>query len=207
MALGKRAKLFGIGLSRTGTTSLTTALRCVGYRAIHFPKDDMTRAEITNFLRVGKGPLRLSLLNQVHAITDTPVCCTYRALDEFYPGSKFILTVRERQSWLASCRSRWERLPISPAAVPGEAPMMQYIRLTRKHLYGTTDFDESLFSASYNRHVDAVLDYFNTKQQRLLVMDICGGDGWNLLCPFLGVAQPRVAFPHENQRPTSDPAS
>ena len=33
---------------------------------------------------------------------------------------------------------------------------------------------------------------------RLLVMDIIAGDGWDKLCPFLGKPVPEAAFPHRN---------
>ncbi|HEX8335676.1 MAG TPA: sulfotransferase [Pyrinomonadaceae bacterium] len=35
--------------------------------------------------------------------------------------------------------------------------------------------------------------------RRLLVMDITAGDGWEVLCPFLGVEIPDRPFPHENR--------
>jgi len=34
---------------------------------------------------------------------------------------------------------------------------------------------------------------------RLLVMDVTRGDGWDLLCPFLGLPIPSEPFPHENR--------
>jgi Sulfotransferase domain/UDP-glucoronosyl and UDP-glucosyl transferase len=88
-----RRKVFGIGLSRTGTSSLTQALNILGYKAIHFPHDNVTRAELYRFFASGSGRLSLSLLQEADAITDTPACCVYKALDQGYPGSKFILTV------------------------------------------------------------------------------------------------------------------
>ncbi len=102
-----RAKVFGIGLSRTGTTSLTQALHLLGYKAIHFPHDSVTRAQVYHFFDSELQCLSLALLQEADAITDTPVCCLYKALDQAYPGSKFILTVREKHSWLRSCRSLW----------------------------------------------------------------------------------------------------
>ncbi len=35
-----RLKIFGLGLSKTGTSSLCEALRILGYRAVHNPTDD-----------------------------------------------------------------------------------------------------------------------------------------------------------------------
>jgi hypothetical protein len=38
-------KVFGIGLSRTGSMSLTEALTILGFRALHFPADPVTQRE------------------------------------------------------------------------------------------------------------------------------------------------------------------
>jgi hypothetical protein len=38
----------------------------------------------------------------------------------------------------------------------------------------------------------------------LLVMDICGGEGWEKLCPFLNQPTPEVAFPRRNVFGESD---
>ena len=35
-----KAKIWGLGLSRTGTTTLTHVLNQVGYNHIHYPSDD-----------------------------------------------------------------------------------------------------------------------------------------------------------------------
>src|SRR5205085_2716068 len=94
-----RPKIFGIGLSRTGTTSLTQALELLGYRTVHGPADHVTQLEFYEFFATGSQGVHLSVLKEHDALTDAPVCCLYRALDKAYPGSKFILTIREKQSW------------------------------------------------------------------------------------------------------------
>ena len=68
------SKVFGIGLSRTGTTSLTLALKALGYQAAHFPSDDDTRREVTAHVLAGGGPIELTILKELDALTDTPVC-------------------------------------------------------------------------------------------------------------------------------------
>ena len=49
-------------------------------------------------------------------------------------------------------------------------------------------------------HRGEVLAHFEGESDRLLIMDICRGDGWEVLCPFLGVPTRDGLFPHENQR-------
>lgn len=43
-------------------------------------------------------------------------------------------------------------------------------------------------------------DYFAGRPEDLLIMDICAGDGWEKLCPFLGFEIPETPFPHLNTR-------
>jgi hypothetical protein len=46
-----------------------------------------------------------------------------------------------------------------------------------------------------------VKEYFRDRPDDLLVMNICAGEGWEKLCPFLGLAIPKVKFPHEFKTP------
>ena len=68
-----RAKTFGIGLSRTGTTSLTLALEALGLSVAHFPTT-------------------MKQIEEHDAATDTPVAASFQSLDSRFPGSKFIYT-------------------------------------------------------------------------------------------------------------------
>ncbi len=45
---------------------------------------------------------------------------------------------------------------------------------------------------------DKIKNYFKDRPDDLLVMNICDGDGWEVLCPFLDKPIPAVSFPHLN---------
>jgi hypothetical protein len=200
------SKIFGLGLSKTGTSSLIHALQRLGIPSCHFPSDETTRDEITAYLKAPVEKLYLTILNSAVAIADTPVCCVYPALDRTYPGSKFILTTRDLKSWLKSCRDHWERLPLSPPGQVGADGKDLFRRVIREHLYGSADFAEKLYAEAYNRYVQGVLDYFKNQPDRLLIMDIVRGDSWDLLCPFLNIPKPAFAFPHANRSPVELPS-
>ena len=90
--------VFGVGLSKTGTSSLSVALENLGYPSSHwhYPK---------SILRYQEGALQVNpnkLLVEFSAYTDTPIARTFKLLDSAFPGSKFILTVREENSWFES---------------------------------------------------------------------------------------------------------
>jgi hypothetical protein len=165
-------KVFGVGLSRTGTTSLHLALCRLGYRSIHYP------------------PLhQLSdLLRDYDAAVDTSVACSFRELDMLYPGSRFILTVRDFRSWLESTERFFARSP----------PTEEWKREVRLRTYGVLEWDRRAFLNAYHRHVEAVLEYFADRSGQLLVLDICAGEGWRALCDFLGTPVPALPFPHAN---------
>ena len=169
--MAHRGKIFGIGLSKTGTTSLTEALRILGYTAIHY---DVGLRHVAEF----------------DAATDTPVADAFERLDRKYPGSKFILTARERSSWLKSCKRHWSRLP----------PYQGEKRALFERLYGTSEFDEQLFSAAYDRHDARVFAHFAERPSDLLVIDITKDpEPWERLCRFLDRPIPHQDFPHARQ--------
>jgi Sulfotransferase domain len=190
-------RVFGIGLSRTGTTSLTRALRILGYRSLHYPDDERTREEILAFLSTGD-PLRLSILERFDAVTDTPICATFEALDPAYPGSTFILTTREKHAWLDSCRRYWADWIEPILREPG--PEATYMSAIHERLYGTAGFDPDRFSTAYDDYQRRVGEHFRERPADLLTVDICGGDGWDPLCGFLNAPIPRTEFPWEANR-------
>ena len=44
-----------------------------------------------------------------------------------------------------------------------------------------------------------IKEYFKDRPGDLLVMNICEGEGWEKLCPFLGVPIPNEPFPNVNK--------
>jgi 3'-phosphoadenosine 5'-phosphosulfate (PAPS) 3'-phosphatase len=176
-------KIFGIGLSKTGTSSLARALEILGYRT----KDYLG---VVRYTPGDLSSIDRAVLDANDAFTDTPIPSFYRELDKCYPGSKFILTVRERDGWLKSCRKQFnQRL----AQRQTEAHRRLFL-----DLYGTDVFEESQFIRGYEMFVAGVNEYFGGRQDDLLVMDIAAGDGWDKLCTFLGTSVPDVPFPKAN---------
>ena len=163
-------KIFGIGLSRTGTYSLHRALEELGLSAVHFPK---TSGEIER--------------HQV--ATDTTVASQFELLDAMFPGSLYILTTRSIEDWLASVERYWasfEQFTFSPE-----------IMQLHETLYGASRFDRAIYRAAYQRHHARVRGHFATRQDALLEINVCAGDGWAPLCAFLDTPVPAMAFPRE----------
>jgi len=178
-----RQKVFGIGLSRTGTKSLDRALCVLGYRSDHFS---------THLLRLEGGALSLDMhkVGAYDALTDITAALFFRELDEAFPGSKFVLTVRDSDGWLRSCRNHFP--PLELGVWPyGDANVLEL----RRRVYASDSFDSDRFLAAYHAHAEAVRRYFASRPDSLLVLDVCSGDGWGPLCAFLGRHEPEVPFP------------
>ncbi len=208
-------KIFCIGLSHTGTNSLTVALELLGHSAVHYPLDRTTYRELS------EGQFRLSILSRVDAIADITVAPFFRDLDRAWPGSRFILTTRDKTAWLKSMhrinlewrtyanrnflvkygrrflvdgrelglgalRSVWFRMR--------HEPQIEFYRVAT---YGGLAFaDERRLGDVYDDHHARVVKYFDGRPQDLLVMNIAAGEGWEKLCPFLNCAAPAAPFPH-----------
>jgi len=170
-----KAKVFGVGLSRTGTVSLTTALKRLGYRARHYP----------NLFQV------IELSKKLDALTDTPVIVYMETLDRLWPDARFVLTVREEETWIASLRRHYAKKPVSR--------IMKWKLWNRRCVYGMNGFDEAHFRQVRVAHEARVRALFEDRPGKLLDLDVCGGEGYELLCPFLGRPAIDEAFPHQNR--------
>jgi hypothetical protein len=166
-------KIFGLGLSKTGTTSLHHAFRQLGLQSIHFPKMPEIFAG------------QFGWMDKYDAASDTPIVPFYPQLDAAYPGAKFILTVRNVEDWLKSVENWW-----AGAENPNE-----YALRVRILVFGVHTFHAGRMRYVYEKHLADVQEYFKDRPDDLLTMNICEGDGWEKLCPFLNKAVPDRPFP------------
>lgn len=171
-------KIFGIGLSRTGTLSLAFALRYLGYKTAHFRYEGRLIGD--------------DAIAQCDALTDTPVARRFRELDIAFPGAKFIYTIRDKESWLMSCQRT-----LKPV---GNPPDRNDVLSNRRFVYGVEIFQAEAFSKAYSEHHDQVLTYFHGREKDLLILNVVAGEGWEKLCPFLGHVTPPIPFPKRNYR-------
>ena len=158
--------VFGIGLSKTGTTSLARALNILQYNAGHYVPSHR--------------------MHYYDAVCDLPVPARYQHLDEQYPNSKFIYTIRDIESWLVSCEHHWNKHAPNDRNTP-----------IRMEMYGSIEFDRNNFANVYQRHDADVREYFANRPDDLLIFDV--REGWLPLCSFLQKDVPSAAFPWLNQ--------
>lgn len=169
-------KIFGIGLSRTGTSSLTYALRSLGFNIIHHPRP--------SFL-----PEMKQVIDDYDGATDSPIAYQFKALDILYPNSLFIYTHRQLNSWLASCERFLE---------------IDYNQRTdheiRRIFYGDYRFNERKFTQTYMNHNSNVLKYFKYRDDLLVLgTDTPNEQKMEMLCNFLHIPYSGQEYPHEHR--------
>lgn len=119
-------------------------------------------------------PMRV-VASRYDAFRSNPWSSAYRQMDEWFPDSKFVLTVR-------ADLDRWFDSLVNHHARVGSADPRSFVR---------TEWVDK-----YLAHTQGVRDHFATRPHQLLELDAEAGDGWAELCTFLGVPAPAVPYPH-----------
>lgn len=164
-------KVFGIGLSRTGTTKLHAVLTELGYDSRHFVPELFD-------------PPDWSVADEADALMDFPIQHLFKELDQRYPGARFVLTTRDLDPWLESMRWMFKH---GPALWGWDSKTHEYLR----RLYGTTRYRRARLTERWYAYHTDVDDYFAGREGDILILDISDGFDTDALCDFLG--KPRVA--------------
>lgn len=176
----KTPKVFCIGFHKTGTSSLAAALRHLGY-TVTGPDGVYDRDIAQNVHEMAS---RIAKEND--AFQDNPWPLLYREMDAMFPGSKFILTERDPEAWLASQVNHFGKK---------ETPMRRWI-----YGAGCPAGNEQVYLKRYIDHGRHVREYFSDRPGDLLIMEVAQGGGWEKLCDFIGADVPDIPFPHANPR-------
>lgn len=185
MPLVKPTKIFCIGFHKTGTKTLATALRRLGYR-VTGPNGARDQDIASNVHAMAH-----KLVDEFDAFQDNPWPILYKEMDEAYPGSKFILTLREPESWIASQVGYFG---------DQETPMRKWI-----YGVGAPKGNEETYVRRFVNHNNEVKSHFELRPEDLLIIDFTKGNGWKEICRFLKKDIPDEPFPHMNK--TSNAAS
>jgi len=100
-------KVIGAGLPRTATTTLMIALEQLGFAPCYHMRDLL--ADLPSGLPLWEAvadgkPDWERIFGGAQSTCDWPSARYWRALIDYYPGAKVILTVRDPDAWVASMR-------------------------------------------------------------------------------------------------------
>jgi len=199
-------KIFCIGRNKTGTTSLERALKDLDYKT-----GDQAIAEllIHDYAQRNFRPI-IEYCRTAEAFQDIPFSLpyTYQILDYAFPGSKFILSVRDNEDeWYRSLiRFHQKRLGIQGRITKEDLLNDSYrykgfIWEANRIIYDTPEddpYNEIILKEHYLQHNEDVIKYFKFRND-LLVINLKETGSYQKFCEFLGVKAVCAEFPWLNR--------
>lgn len=203
----REAKVFCIGRNKTGTTSLGALLRQLGYRlgdqaAAEMLLRDWSRRDFRQIVKY---------CQTADAFQDIPFSLddTYQAVDGAYPGSKFILSLRESaQQWYDSLVRSHTRL-LGKGRRPTAQDLQEFSYRYRgwlwenaQMIYGVNEstlYDRDLYMAHYQAHNEGVRAFFRHRPDDLLVVNVGEPSAVEKICRFLGKSPAGQQMPFLNR--------
>ncbi len=187
-------RVIGIGLNKTGTTSLGKAVEILGFKK-HHSWDTENVIDYSN----GKIDELLKFTKDYNNLEDMPWFLIYKELNEYYDDAMFVLTTRKSaEIWYKSqCKHYDKNMKLEGYD--------EETAVTNQIVYGYENpyLHREEFIAKYHQHNEEVREYFNGKDN---FVELCweDGDGWKELCAFLQIPSPEYliknkSFIHANK--------
>jgi hypothetical protein len=204
----KRKKVFVIGRGKTGTTSIGKALATLGFRVGDQPTaelmlEDWAKRDFRNIVKY---------CNSADAFQDVPFSLnfTYQVMDYVFPGSKFILTIRNSSAEWYESLTRFHtkivekgRLPTAEDLKAHSYRQTGWLWRTQQLIYGIDEktlYDRNIYTEHYEAHNEYVVEYFRYRPADLLILNLAQPGTMQRLCDFLGVNPTQeVVMPHLNK--------
>ena len=196
-------KIICAGYSKTGTKSITKALRHLGFTVFDWEEQIQIFDFLDHWVDVfqnGAKPDVTRVYQNADAAVDAPGYFFFEEILEAFPDCKVIPSERDEDSWVKSWARQLESVLASRSK--SEARLSPTFR---KFFY----LYDSFFDAAFGSH-NPKSTYVLRKRYRIhnhRVKSIIPADkllvynvkqGWKPLCDFLACEVPTVAFPHEN---------
>ena len=180
MLLRRRRKIFCIGRNKTGTTSLKAAFKALGFKVgdqalAESLIDDWARRDFRRIVRY---------CLSADAFQDIPFSLpyTFEALDQSFPHSRFILTIRDSaEDWFDSVLAFHSavfangRLPTAEDLKRATYREAGWMWRAHQLVYGCDEnsvYHKPTYTQHYEKHNAAVLDYFCHRKEDLLVLNL-----------------------------------
>ncbi|AHM05563.1 hypothetical protein roselon_03305 [Roseibacterium elongatum DSM 19469] len=176
-------KVFVIGLSKTGTTTMKDMLTTLGYRVRGPSKTLLAK------IRAGHPEAALPVMEEYDAFEDWPWPLVYRQAHDIYGDrARFILTVRrDEDTWFRSIEQHGYGTGLTKSMKDAYGYYRPFGR-------------KAEFTKLYRDHNAAARAFFADKPHLFTEFCLEQGDSWDKLCPFLGHPVPTdMPTPHRNK--------
>jgi hypothetical protein len=210
----KPMRILVLGMCRTGTTSLSVALRKLGYtphqmrEVLLHPQDLSLWQEAINFtlLAPSDRPSRApygkpeldKLLGEYDVVMDIPGCVFAKELVQAYPDAKVVLTTRAYEAWEESmqesiwCLCTWRLFAMARYFnVTQMAPLIKLMHSIFR-VHNGNAYGGSQAKKAYEEHYETVRAI--VPKEKLLEID-SEEMNWETLCGFLERDVPKEQFP------------
>ena len=180
-----RLKVVGIGLNKTGTSSLREMLRILGYkRLVSVSPELISDIKANEFIKIDQ------IITQNDGFEDLPWPFLYRHINENFENVKFVLTLRKSpEKWYESLYAHIKNT--GPSSAQKGVYGFYHVAGFKKH-----------FIKLYTEHERRVKEYFKFQPDKLLTLCLENGEGILELNKFLGMECREESTPHINRRGT-----
>lgn len=195
-------KVICAGIPKTGTKSISKALRFLGFTVFDFEEQNLDFFDHwVDVFQNGTKPDIKRVYQHAEAIVDVPGTFIYEEILEVFPDCKVILSEREEDSWVNSLVNQLNQLQprLNKLALlsPTARKLVNVLEYYWNAIVGSHNPKCTyVFRKRYRIHNHRVKSI--VPADKLLVYNV--KQGWKPLCDFLGCKVPTVPFPHENIR-------
>jgi len=202
-----KVKIFCIGQNKTGTTSLYAAFKDLGLVVA-----DQEKAEaLMDFYAAGEFDPIIKYCRYSQVFQDFPFSYpeTFKIVDQAFPGSKFILSVRDNpEQWYQS----YTRF-LAKVAGNGKLPDVNDLKNHKyiwkgwfwksvHELFKTPEndiFNKDALIKHYIKYNNDVIEYFKNRPDDLIIINLSEKGDYKRLMDFLNISSPYNSFPWINK--------
>lgn len=206
--LKRKPKIFCIGQNKTGTTTIETVLKGFDYQLGNQVQGEwLLDAWYTrDFKSI------IKFCKTAEAFQDVPFSLpyTFEHLDVAFPNAKFILTERDSaEQWYQSLTKFHSKLWAEGKRIPTAADLkaatyrkLGYAYQFNQFVFNTPETDvynEAILKAHYLNYNQTVKNYFKSRPEKLLVINVANAKDYSTLCSFLNQTPKGDNFPWVNK--------
>ena len=194
-------KVICAGMNKTGTKSISEALRQLGFTVYDWEEQLFDFLDYwVDVFQNGATPDVKQIYQDADAVVDMPGNLFWEEILEAFPDCKVILSERDEDSWIQSWVTQLETINDVRSRTANMLSQTCTTVTNIAHcsliaLFGSMNPKSTcVFRKRYRTHNHRVKSI--VPPEKLLVFNV--KQGWKPLCDFLGCEIPTSAFPHEN---------